>query len=195
MRLAGVGERGRGQGPGLSGGDSRRWTRSYLTWAAFQLAITRQRREVISAGPVYFIRVGKETCWPYLGSALNQPDRLLCHRSRFTVTVGASKLRRVYQLGRHCTMTNGGPAFPRPASLGLGGIHESDQTGMSLRDWFAGQALTGAVAASAGETADSSMTATEYAAQLAPSRKGAEADSGVGSERRWILAVDSQPQK
>ncbi len=31
---------------------------------------------------------------------------------------------------------NGGPAFPRPASKG-----EYGEAGMSLRDWFAGQAL------------------------------------------------------
>ena len=31
---------------------------------------------------------------------------------------------------------DGGPAFPRPASQ-----HSGPQEGMSLRDWFAGQAL------------------------------------------------------
>lgn len=38
------------------------------------------------------------------------------------------------------TKDNGGPAFPRPqAETSIGGNHE--QVGMSLRDWFAGQAL------------------------------------------------------
>ena len=37
---------------------------------------------------------------------------------------------------------NGGPAFPVIAENGLG--HVSD--GMSLRDWFAGQALGGVIA-------------------------------------------------
>ena len=43
---------------------------------------------------------------------------------------------------------DGGPAFPRPASEDkrAGSIHEGDyaeraETGMSLRDWFAGQAM------------------------------------------------------
>lgn len=39
-------------------------------------------------------------------------------------------------------INNGGPAFPRPASeYGHGGHYEQD--GMSLRDYFAGQALVG----------------------------------------------------
>ena len=41
---------------------------------------------------------------------------------------------------------NGGPAFPRPVSnSNVGGVHRGT-LGMSLRDWFAGQALMGAVA-------------------------------------------------
>jgi hypothetical protein len=42
------------------------------------------------------------------------------------------------------TKTDGGPAFPVVAENGLG--HVAD--GMSLRDWFAGQALAGIVAKS-----------------------------------------------
>jgi len=44
------------------------------------------------------------------------------------------------------TKDNGGPAFPRPLSTDK---HDEpcnvsgDQEGMSLRDWFAGQALAG----------------------------------------------------
>lgn len=37
---------------------------------------------------------------------------------------------------------DGGPAFPMPAS---DGFHEQ-QSGMSLRDWFAGQAMRGCLA-------------------------------------------------
>lgn len=38
------------------------------------------------------------------------------------------------------TPNNGGPAFPRPATDQLPG-----QVGMTLRDWFAGQAVAGLV--------------------------------------------------
>ncbi|MEY9098853.1 hypothetical protein ABIA24_001762 [Sinorhizobium fredii] len=50
------------------------------------------------------------------------------------------------------SMNTGGPAFPRPAGTN-GAPHPSDrwennaQGGMSLRDWFAGQALAGYLAA------------------------------------------------
>lgn len=37
---------------------------------------------------------------------------------------------------------DGGPAFPRPYSMVLGTGHQFwEQDGMTLRDWFAGQAL------------------------------------------------------
>lgn len=39
-------------------------------------------------------------------------------------------------------MKDGGPAFPRPGIEGMC----SAQDGMSLRDWFAGQSLTGLAA-------------------------------------------------
>ena len=43
----------------------------------------------------------------------------------------------------------GGPAFPRPTSH-LPNVETSwSQTGMTLRDWFAGQALSGMTANSA----------------------------------------------
>lgn len=41
--------------------------------------------------------------------------------------------------------TDGGPAFPHD-NQGLGGAHRIAQPGMSLRDWFAGQALVGLLA-------------------------------------------------
>ena len=34
------------------------------------------------------------------------------------------------------------PAFPRPASVGFGEMYRHEQEGMTLRDWFAGQAVT-----------------------------------------------------
>jgi hypothetical protein len=54
-------------------------------------------------------------------------------------------------------MTNiddGGPAFPRPM-VGSGSSNAtSEQDGMSLRDWFAGQALQGMFAHVAGNHVD-----------------------------------------
>ena len=40
---------------------------------------------------------------------------------------------------------NGGPAFPRPISVSSIGDTSWDQDGMSLRDYFAGQAMVGIV--------------------------------------------------
>ena len=43
-------------------------------------------------------------------------------------------------------INQGGPAFPRPESRGTSGaITLHGQNGMTLRDYFAGQALAGAV--------------------------------------------------
>ena len=39
--------------------------------------------------------------------------------------------------------TDGGAAFPRPVSMLNPDEVSGDQSGMSLRDWFAGQALAG----------------------------------------------------
>lgn len=65
-------------------------------------------------------------------------------------------------------MNNGGPAFPSHGSMG-----EVVQEGMSLRDWFAGQALAGMgiiadaeawkLAAWAYETADAMLAEREKA--------------------------------
>jgi hypothetical protein len=47
------------------------------------------------------------------------------------------------------TTNDGGPAFPRPASIGNdyvtgeSGVVVDPQMGMSLRDWFAGMAMQG----------------------------------------------------
>ena len=40
-------------------------------------------------------------------------------------------------------INDGGPAFPRPYSSTGDGMSVYSQSGMTLRDWFAGQALTG----------------------------------------------------
>ena len=43
---------------------------------------------------------------------------------------------------------DGGPAFPRPVGhVTTGQMNVREQAGMSLRDWFAGQALAGIMAA------------------------------------------------
>ena len=43
---------------------------------------------------------------------------------------------------------DGGPAFPIPISCdSMGGIQESRFEGLSIRDWFAGRALQGFLAA------------------------------------------------
>ena len=42
------------------------------------------------------------------------------------------------------TTNNGGPAFPRPALFEpSGSLADQGWLGMSLRDWFAGQAISG----------------------------------------------------
>ena len=41
------------------------------------------------------------------------------------------------------SINNGGPAFPLPASTQPNGEHQWHEYGMSLRDYFAGQALAG----------------------------------------------------
>jgi hypothetical protein len=44
-------------------------------------------------------------------------------------------------------MNDGGPAFPVPNYVNVDGdTFESEPSGMSLRDWFAGQALAGMLA-------------------------------------------------
>jgi len=52
---------------------------------------------------------------------------------------------------------NGGPAFPRPNSS-----YASSQTGMSLRDWFAGQALAGWLASYAADASHPVVAGSEY---------------------------------
>ena len=45
---------------------------------------------------------------------------------------------------------DGGQAFPRPVSFSEEGGTHRGCLGMTLRDWFAGQAMTGFIAASTG---------------------------------------------
>lgn len=60
-------------------------------------------------------------------------------------------------------INDGGPAFPHD-NQELGGGHRTAQPGMSLRDWFAGQALVGLL--HPGYETDS-MNAPEHAYRLA----------------------------
>lgn len=47
------------------------------------------------------------------------------------------------------SVKTGGPAFPRTGRLDVAKPYKvQDQAGMTLRDWFAGQALTGVLAES-----------------------------------------------
>lgn len=45
---------------------------------------------------------------------------------------------------------NGGFAFPRPLVVTTQGIEDDAETGMTLRDWFAGMALQGYLSSFAG---------------------------------------------
>lgn len=47
-------------------------------------------------------------------------------------------------------INDGGPAFPVPDSHYPNGQTQYGASGMSLRDWFAGQAMTGFISASTG---------------------------------------------
>lgn len=76
------------------------------------------------------------------------------------------------------TRNDGGPAFPRPqAETSIGGCMEQD--GMSLRDWFAGQALAGYLCANPDRmvgTINAAENAYKYAdAMLAERKKGGDA--------------------
>lgn len=70
---------------------------------------------------------------------------------------------------------DGGPAFPktddRDPTTGEGIMRQSD--GMSLRDWFAGQALAGMLAGEncTGEIANDASTAYRYADAMLRARK------------------------
>lgn len=60
---------------------------------------------------------------------------------------------------------DGGQAFPRPGAADGGAWSDRPQDGMTLRDWFAGQALTGLLAAHSadGQVLPSSERAARWA--------------------------------
>ena len=58
---------------------------------------------------------------------------------------------------------DGGPAFPHPALANEGFCPSVDLGGMSLRDWFAGQALAAFIASSEMNGNDTAATAYAFA--------------------------------
>lgn len=60
---------------------------------------------------------------------------------------------------------NGGPAFPTQLDYGPNGTHTID--GMSLRDWFAGQAMAGWLASYGPDDAVKPKGVAELAYQVA----------------------------
>lgn len=80
-------------------------------------------------------------------------------------------------------LEDGGPAFPsrKDEPLPGGGGYRNDRPGMSLRDWFAGQALTGILAGGFAGTIphddangghDAAFFAYQYADAMLSARKG-----------------------
>lgn len=53
------------------------------------------------------------------------------------------------------TINTGGPAFPNPALASEAFMAPYDMSGMTLRDWFAGQALAGLCNGFTGTSGDS----------------------------------------
>lgn len=62
------------------------------------------------------------------------------------------------------TKNDGGQAFPQPLTFDAGGIAIAAYPGMSLRDWFAGQALAGLLAADPEKTTWSGDAENAYRA-------------------------------
>jgi len=68
---------------------------------------------------------------------------------------------------------DGGPAFPVPSYVNADGeTHHSSVQGMTLRDWFAGQALAGLAGAGFGSPAGNADFAYLLADAMLKSRKG-----------------------
>ena len=60
---------------------------------------------------------------------------------------------------------DGGPAFPSAVAIGpAGDVYEGVDGGMTLRDWFAGQALAGLLANPSREEAGTRPAEAHYAA-------------------------------
>lgn len=57
---------------------------------------------------------------------------------------------------------DGGPAFPAALAVGADGLFFSAEMGMTLRDWFAGQALAGCIAACNGDLPNDKVAAWAY---------------------------------
>ena len=66
--------------------------------------------------------------------------------------------------------TDGGPAFPRPPGR-FDGVDLLDQQGMSLRDWFAGQALMGILSAPVVPDEPRAVLAYRYADAMLEARR------------------------
>lgn len=89
----------------------------------------------------------------------------------------------------------GGPAFPRPASIDptSGTLPDGDvlipaEHGMSVRDWFAGQALAGLLAFSKG----GDQVTEQYSTADAADHAYAFADAMIA--RREARLLQQQPQ-
>lgn len=82
------------------------------------------------------------------------------------------------QAGRGCEVSainDGGPAFPVPDSHHANGQVQYGANGMTLRDWFAGQALAGLLAATdlSGTHALYAEESYEFADAMLKARGGA----------------------
>lgn len=91
-------------------------------------------------------------------------DALLSHNANFVAAgksgIGSAlaEIERLQRLdGRTVAAGDGGPAFPHYRSEG-----DRAATGMSLRDWFAGQALAGILANQAEHLASGSAASWSY---------------------------------
>jgi hypothetical protein len=74
---------------------------------------------------------------------------------------------------------NGGPAFPQTHAQPTpgGGIHYTHDGGMTLRDWFAGQAISGACSPAPDGWSISPSDHAEWAYQMADAMLAARGDA------------------
>jgi hypothetical protein len=66
---------------------------------------------------------------------------------------------------------DGGPAFPRPVGGDMDRYWNGEQDGMSLRDWFAGQALAGLLAEKCKDPREAAEQAYDYADEMLEARR------------------------